>query len=210
MQSPKGDCVPQEMTHEDMQKVVRDFAAAARRAKEAGFDGVEIHSAHGYLLNQFYSPLANHRTDKYGPGSIESRVKLHLEVIQAVRAAVGADYLVALRLGAGDYMDGGSTAADGAAAARLFEQAGIDLLDISGGICGYIRPGVTGQGYFSDLTEAVKSAVSLPVILTGGITEIDAAETLLEQGKADLIGVGRAMLKDSSWAKNAMLSIRGK
>ena len=210
VQSPKGDSVPQEMTHEDLQKVVRDFAAAARRAKEAGFDGVEIHSAHGYLLNQFYSPLANHRTDEYGPGSIESRVKLHLEVIQAVRAAVGSDYLVALRLGAGDYMDGGSTAADGAAAARLFEQAGIDLLDISGGICGYIRPGVTGQGYFSDLTEAVKSAVSLPVILTGGITEIDAAETLLEQGKADLIGVGRAMLKDSSWAKNAMLSIRGK
>ena len=106
-------------------------------------------------------------------------------------------------------MGGGSTPSDGAAAAKLFGQAGIDLLDISGGICGYIRPGLSEQGYFGELTAAVKATVGLPVILTGGITDIHAAETLLEQGKADLIGVGRAMLKDSGWAKNAMESIKG-
>ena len=104
-------------------------------------------------------------------------------------------------------MDGGSTPADGAAAAKLFGQAGIDLLDISGGICGYIRPGLSKQGYFGELTAAVKATVGLPVILTGG--NIHAAETLLGQGKADLIGVGRAMLKDSGWAKNAMESTNG-
>ena len=125
---------PRELTREEIAQIVRDFAAAARRAKEAGYDGVEIHSAHGYLLNQFYSPLANRRSDEYGPAAMEGRLRIHREIIQAVRAQVGEDYPVALRLGGCDYAEGGSTVEDSVEAAVLLESWGIDLLDISGGI----------------------------------------------------------------------------
>lgn len=203
---PKTGFVPAEMTLTDIQKVIDDFTAAAVRAKKAGFDGVEIHSAHGYLLNQFYSPLTNKRTDSYSAKTFDGRLKLHLEIIRAVREKVGCDYPIAVRLGACDYMTGGSTIQDSVFAAKRLEFAGADLLDISGGFCGYIRPGAKEQGYFSEITQAVKSAVSIPVVLTGGIIEADMAEKLLEMRKADLIGVGRAVLKDSMWAENAILS----
>lgn len=201
VQMPKFPTVPIEMTWQDIQKVIHDFAAAAVRAKKAGFDGVEIHSAHGYLLNQFYSPLSNKRTDAYGADSMENRLRLHTEIIRAVRSAVGQEYPIALRLGACDYREGGSTKEDGVEAAKILEQGGIDLLDVSGGFCGYVRPGVQEQGYFQELTEAIKKVVRIPVILTGGITESTAAEALLKNNKADLIGVGRAILQNSSWAK---------
>ena len=101
-------------------------------------------------------------------------------------------------------MDGGATAEDGARAAVLLERAGVDLLDVSGGFCGYVNPNCREQGYFRELTEAMKREVSLPVVLTGGIVDPAAAERLLEEGAADLIGVGRAILKDSHWAKRAI------
>ena len=160
-----------------------------------------------YLLNQFFSPLTNKRTDEYG-GDIERRIRLHLEVIEAVRAAVGQDFPVLLRLGASDYREGGTTIKDSLVAAQAFEKAGIDILDISGGFSGYQVPGLNDQGYFAPLTAAIKDAVALPVILTGGITEPMAAEQLLADGKADLIGVGRAILNDSKWAQRAMESLR--
>lgn len=201
---PRKELIPEEMTRQDIQKLVQDFASAARRAKQAGYDGVEIHSAHGYLLNQFYSPLTNRRADEYGGKSVQSRLQLHLEIIEAVRKAVGAGFPIALRLGACDYMEGGSTLEDAVEAAKLLEAAGIDLLDISGGFCGYLRPGVTGEGYFGELTAAIKQAVKIPVILTGGIVSAAGAEKLLQENAADLIGVGRAIFKDASWARNAM------
>ncbi len=191
---------PAAMTPEDIRKTVSDFAAAAERVKTAGFDGVEIHSAHGYLLNQFLSPLTNQRSDAYGA----QRTRLHLEIIAAVRAAVGPDYPVALRLGACDYMPGGITLEESIPAAEAFEQAGIDLLDISGGFCGYRHPESSEPGYFSELTRPIREHVHIPVILTGGITDPEAAEHLLKGGSADLIGVGRAILNDSSWAMRAM------
>lgn len=199
--------IPREMTEADIKKVIADFAAAARRAKAAGYDGVEIHAAHGYLLNQFYSPLTNHRTDEYTGSTLEGRIRLHLEVIKAVREAVGTDYPVALRLGACDYMPGGTTIEDSVHAAKQFEAAGIDLLDISGGLCRFANPQSTEEGYFSEITAAIKPELHIPVILTGGIVTPEAAESLLEQNKADLIGVGRAILKDSDWAKNAIQAI---
>ncbi len=201
---PRTGNVPSEMTTEQIKTVVEQFAKAALRAKKAGYDGVEIHSAHGYLLNQFYSPLTNKRKDCYGGESVEERVTLHLEVIKAVRSAVGEDYPVALRLGACDYREGGSTIEDAVKAAKIFEAAGIDMLDISGGFCGYVNPNSTEQGYFREITEACKKAVKIPVMLTGGITEPEAAERLLSEGSADLIGVGRAILKDSLWARRAI------
>lgn len=205
--NPRKGNIPKELTHKDISEIVHAFKEAARRVKEAGFDAVEIHSAHGYLLNQFFSPLTNKRTDEYG-GGIKGRIKIHLEVINAVREAVGEDFPILLRLGASDYMEGGSTIEDSKFATQKFERAGIDILDISGGFCGYIVPGASQQGYFSDLTKAIKEVVSIPVILTGGITEASAAEKLLTEGKADLIGVGRAIYKDSKWAQKAIEGLK--
>lgn len=200
----KKDSKAIEMTHQDIEKVIADFAAAAKRAKEASFDGVEIHSAHAYLLNQFYSPLINKRTDEYTGATLEGRTKLHLEVIHAVRKAVGENYPIALRLGACDYMEGGTTIEDSIKAAILFEKAGIDLLDISGGFCFYTNPNDKSEGYFKEITHAIKQVVNIPVILTGGIVTKNAAEHLLLMNDADLIGVGRAILKNSNWAKDVM------
>lgn len=205
--NPRKGNTPKELTIDEIKKIVSSFKEAARRVKEAGFDGVEIHSAHGYLLNQFLSPLSNKREDEYG-GTLKNRIKLHLEIIQAVRETVGEDFPVLLRLGASDYMEGGITIEESKVAAAEFEKAGIDILDISGGFCGYVGGGSTEQGYFSELTEAIKQVVGIPVILTGGITEIEAAEELLSRGKADLIGVGRAIYKNSNWAKGAIESLR--
>ncbi len=194
--------LPKEMTKEQIKKTIKDFADASRRVKEAGYDGVEIHSAHGYLLNQFYSPLTNKRNDEYGSSTMENRLRIHKEIIQAVRAEVGEDFPIALRLGGCDYTDGGSTIIDSVEAAILLEGYGINLLDISGGLNGYIIPGQTEAGYFSDMSEKIKAKVSIPVILTGGIVSGDAAENLLQQKKADFIGVGRAI--NSSWAKDVI------
>lgn len=196
--------MPQALTKAQLAQVVGDFAAAARRAKTAGYDGVEIHSAHGYLLDQFYSPLTNKRDDEYGAQTMEGRLRLHREIIEAVRAEVGQDYLLALRLGGCDYCEGGSTIEDSVEACVLLESYGVDLLDISGGMNGYMISGRTEPGYFSDMTERIKEKVSVPVLLTGGITAIESAENLLAAGKADLIGVGRAILRDSQWAKKAL------
>lgn len=203
---PNRETVPREMSRGDIEKVISDFAGAAVRARSAGFDGVELHSAHGYLLNQFYSPLTNRRTDAYG-GTLDGRIRLHLEVIKAVRDAVGGDCPIALRLGACDYQESGTTKEDSVKAAKAFEQAGVDVLDISGGFCRYTNPYDKSEGYFSELSEAVRQAVSIPVILTGGIVRAQTAERLLREGKADLIGVGRAILKDSHWAKNEGLQL---
>ena len=191
---------PQEMTAVQMDAVKQAFAAAALRARESGFDGVEIHAAHGYLLNQFYSPLANHRTDAYGPQSVENRTRFLREVLQAVRDAVGKDYPVAVRLGGCDYQPGGSTVEDCVEACRLLEEGGADLLHLTGGMAGFVRPGHREPGYFQDMSRPVKAAAGIPVLLTGGVTTLAQAQALLEQDCADLIGVGRAIFRNPHWA----------
>ena len=201
--NPRTGMLPRELTKKEIQEIVLQFRNAAIRVQKAGFDGVEIHSAHGYLLNQFFSPLTNRRKDEYG-GDVQGRIRIHLDIIEAVREAVGNDFMILLRLGASDYTPGGSTVEDSTVAALAFEKAGLDLLDISGGFCGYTVHGLSGQGFFAPLTQAMKRVVSIPVLLTGGITDPAAAECLLSEGKADLIGVGRAIYYDSKWAENAM------
>ncbi|HBM73991.1 MAG TPA: NADH oxidase [Clostridiaceae bacterium] len=203
----KGNILPHALSAKEIRYIIEDFAKAAVRVKKAGFDGVEVHSAHGYLLNQFLSPLTNKREDEYG-GDIYKRILIHLQIIKSLREAVGDGFPLFVRLGASDFRTGGTNIEDSTIAAREFERAGADAIDISGGLSGYEVPGLTGQGYFAPLSEAVKKAVSIPVILTGGITKADAAEKLIRDGKADLVGVGRAMLKHSSWAKEAILSLK--
>ena len=196
---PMGDGVtPEALSVEEIAGIVKDFAAAAKRAKASGYDGVEIHSAHAYLLNQFYSPLINQRTDEYG-GSLDNRLRIHREVIAAVRKAVGNKFVIALRLGGCDYREGGSTIEDSVYAAKVFEKAGINLLDISGGLCFFMREGHDEPGYFQDMTSEIKKEVSIPVLLTGGVKTLADAEELLEKGAADLIGVGRELMKNPGW-----------
>lgn len=190
------------MTAEEIGELVTAYADAAERVKRAGFDGVEIHSAHGYMLNQFFSPMVNKRTDEYAGNSIDGRIRIHIQVINAVRERVGSDFIVGLRLGGCDYTDGGSTIQDAAEAAAKLEKAGIDFIDVTGGMCSYMRNGHTEPGYFGDLGRAVKASVSIPVILAGGIKTMADAEMFIESGMADIAAVGRAIIADAAWARH--------
>ena len=193
-----GADLPKEMTQADIDRVTACFAAAAVRAKEAGYDGVEIHSAHGYLLNQFYSPLTNKRVGYYAGTNLAGRTRLHVGIIEEIRKAAGPGFLISVRLGACDYMEGGSGKEEAATVGKIFEIAGADMISVTGGMCDFVRPGHQEQGWFSELSECIKKEVGIPVLLTGGITQKAAAQRLLMEEKADLIGVGRAILKDST------------
>lgn len=194
-----------EMTQDDIHEMSCRFAAAAMRVKKAGFDGVEIHAAHSYLLNQFYSPITNHRTDEYG-GSRENRLRFLCETVSLTRAAVGEDFPISVRLGACDYMDGGITVDDGVFAAKKLEQLGVDMLSVTGGLCGFIVPQLLqNRAYFEELTRKIKNSVSIPVVCTGGVTEPQVADSILRDSSADLIGVGRTVFKNPAWAKGIEL-----
>lgn len=193
---------PRALTTDEIQAIEEQFAAAAVRAVSAGYDGVEIHCAHGYLLNQFYSPLTNKRTDAYG-GGLKNRMRFLLETVEHVRKAIGTAVPLAVRLGGADYLPGGSKEEDAVEAAKRLETAGVDLLDISGGMCFFHRPGHPEPGYFSSMTEKIRAQVHIPVLLTGGIRSLADAEGMLQAEKADLIGVGRALMKDARWRENA-------
>ena len=201
--APVQGIIPRPLSIREIHEVEDCFVEAACRAKEAGFDGVEIHSAHAYLLNEFYSPMTNHRMDEYG-GSLENRLRIHREIIRAIRKRLGTDFPVAVRLGGCDYMEGGNTVEDAVKACRILEAEGVALLDISGGMCRYIRKDCREPGYFADTSAAVKQCVRAPVLLTGGVTEAEQAELLLQRGAADLIGVGRALMQDPDWARTVM------
>lgn len=192
------------MTPEDIGQVKEAFAQAALRVQKAGYDGVELHAAHGYLLNQFLSPLTNRRTDGYG-GSLENRVRLTKEVLESVRAAVGDDFIVGVRLGVCDYTEGGFTVEDGAAAAAILEKSGADFIDVTGGLNGYLYKELLGhEGYFYQAAAAVKKAVSIPVFMAGGIRTRKGAEELLESGALDMAGIGRPLIKDPLFAKGLL------
>lgn len=194
------------MTLDDIAHVRESFIKAALRTEKAGFDGVEIHCAHGYLLNQFYSPYTNKRTDEYG-GSLLNRSRLTNEIIRGMREALGEDYIIAVRFGAYDYLDGGSRLEDIGEAVMSFENSGVDLLDISGGLCRFKNPLSKEPGWFKELSKIARDASNCPVILTGGVKKIADAEALLQGGYADLIGIGRAMLMDAKWSRKALVGI---
>lgn len=191
------------MTLEDIEHVKEAFIKAAIRTQKSGFDGVEIHAAHGYLLSQFYSPITNERKDEYG-GSLENRMRIHNEIIESVRQSVGDEYIIAIRFGAHDYLEGGTKLEEIPIAVKSFVENGVDLIDISGGLCRYANPNTKEPGYFKQLSQIAKESCDVPVILTGGIKKASDAERLLNEGCCDLIGVGRAMLMDAEWSKKAL------
>jgi 2,4-dienoyl-CoA reductase-like NADH-dependent reductase (Old Yellow Enzyme family) len=193
----------------EIEQIVKAFGDGAARAREAGFDAVQIHSAHGYLLSQFLSPLTNHREDEYG-GSDQNRRRLHLEVLAGVRARVGGRFPVFVRLGVHDEALGGLQINEAVQAAMHLADRGVDLIDVSGGLQGS-RPAIVvirGPGWFVPYAEAVKAAVRVPVLVTGGFTDPVHADRVVREGRADLIGVGRAMLNDSGWARSAIERLR--
>ena len=196
------------MSETQLAAIVEAFVTAARRAVVAGFDFVEIHGAHGYLLNEFLSPLTNKRSDDYG-GDLQGRLRLPVEVVTAVREAVGDDYLLLYRLGASDYMPGGTTEEEGCQAAQALVNAGVDILDISGGLCGSQLPGWDGQsqGYFVPLAATIRSQITVPVVVAGGITDSRTADGYIREGKVDLVAVGRAMLANPDWAVEARAAL---
>lgn len=196
--------IPEELTHDQIKEIIQAFADAAVRVKKAGFDGVEVHAAHGYLLNQFYSPLMNKREDEYSIKTMENRTRLHKEIVRAVRKAVGDDFIVAIRFGACDYLEGGSEIRDIPEAINHLEHTGVDLIDVTAGMMGFMRPGHTEPGYLKDLGLAAKSVAKVPIILTGGVQTAQDAEKLLTEEACDLVGVGRAILNDADWAAKAL------
>ncbi|MGB8706350.1 MAG: FAD-dependent oxidoreductase [Dehalococcoidia bacterium] len=188
---------PRELTLEEIGALIRRFGEAAERAKRAGFDGVEIHGAHGYLISQFLSPLANHRQDAYG-GSVEKRARFLLEVIKAVRSKVGKDYPVWCRLSAMEIgADGGITVEETQTVAKLAEKAGVDAIDVSAHLVRPARRPPMAQPPCSlvPLAEAVKKIVSVPVMAVGRIPP-ELGEGVLRDGKADFIAIGRGLLVD--------------
>lgn len=198
--NPGGKGVPRELTLKDIKLIKSLFANAALRAKMAGFDMVEIHGAHGYLLNQFMSPLTNKRTDEYG-GSLENRILFPLEVIMEVRKKLGDEFCIFYRLGADDRYPTGLTPEDSRVIALRLIEAGVDVLDLSGGHCGSRID--TGPGFFVYLARVIKPAVNVPVLITGGVTSPTFANKLITENIADLVGVGRAQLKDPNWTRTA-------
>lgn len=194
---------PQEMTTNDISEVVEAFGTAAARAKTAGFDGVQIHAAHGYLLSQFVSPVFNRRTDSYG-GTVENRARIILEALQQIRQAVGIDYPVLIKMNTADYLDGGLELLDAVNTAVLLQEAGIDAIELSGGtgVSGKMRPVRVGikskeqEAYFEEAAKSFRSRISVPLILVGGIRSYETAERIITNKTADYISMSRPFIRE--------------
>ncbi|MCG3753579.1 MULTISPECIES: NADH:flavin oxidoreductase/NADH oxidase family protein [Amycolatopsis] len=198
---------PTEMTAVQIGQTVARFAETARRAEEAGFDGVEIHAAHGYLLSQFLSPLVNRRTDEWG-GSLENRARLLLDIVRAVRDVVSPAFAVAVKLNSADFQRGGFDAADASRVIEMLAPLGVDVVELSGG--SYESPAMSGrsadertvarEAYFLTLAEELAQTSPLPLMLTGGIVRRPVAEQVLAGG-IDLAGMGTALAVDPDLPK---------
>ena len=190
------------LSGQDIDEVVEAFAAAATRSVQAGFDVLEIHAAHGYLLHEFASPLSNQRTDEYG-GSFANRVRLHLRVVEAVRAAVPEATPLVVRISATDWVDGGWTADESVELARLLKAAGVDLVDVSSG--GNVADAdiPVGPGYHVRFARRVREEAGVASGAVGMITEAKQAEEIVAEGAADVVLLARALLRDPHWALRA-------
>jgi len=198
---------PKALSKEEIEDLVEAFGLAARRAVKAGFDAVEIHGAHGFLLNQFLSPLSNKRGDEYG-GELEDRMRFPLEVVASVRERVG-DLPLLYRLGADDMEPGGLSLEESKVVAPRLVEEGVDAIDVSGGMIGSRPERLQGiSGYFVPLAQEIKKVVDVPVIGVGGIRTPEFANEVVVSGRADLVAVGRAMLADADWASKAIDTLK--
>ncbi len=204
---PSTGELPRELSMREIQEVQDAFVQAARRARDAGFDAVELHGAHGYLIGEFMSPFSNRRTDEYG-GNPEGWMRFATEIVQKIRQAVGNDYPVLFRMSADEYVPGGLTLTETRPMARMAQDAGVDAISVSAG--NYASPGMMivapmelPRGLFVPLAAGIKEAVSVPVVAVGRLHNPSLANQVIADGEADLIALGRALLTDPGWAEKA-------
>ncbi|MBP6738665.1 MAG: NADH:flavin oxidoreductase/NADH oxidase family protein [Leptospiraceae bacterium] len=193
---------PRKLKEEEIIELIRKFTISASKLKEAGFDGVEIHAAHGYLINQFLSPLTNHRKDKWG-GSLENRMRFLLEIYRSIRSKVGKDFSIGVKLNSKDFQHGGFSEDDSTIVANTLDQEGIDLLEISGGT--YEKAAMTGvhekettrlrEAYFLEFAHLLRKTTSCPIMVTGGFRTRDGMDQAIAEG-IDLLGLARTVAMD--------------
>jgi 2,4-dienoyl-CoA reductase-like NADH-dependent reductase (Old Yellow Enzyme family) len=205
---PVSKVMPRELAAGEIEVLIRDFIEAARRARDAGYDGIQLHAAHGYLLSSFLSPHTNRRRDRWG-GPLENRVRILAEIIGGIRDRLGRGFPVIAKLNSSDFLDGGLTVEESIQAAVLLESAGIDGIEVSGGMAeagrGSIWPGLRkpeDEGYFVAAAERIKSAVRVPVFGLGGIRSLAVAEALVRDGRVDLVSMSRPFIRDPHLVKN--------
>jgi NADPH-dependent 2,4-dienoyl-CoA reductase/sulfur reductase-like enzyme len=199
---------PRPLTLEEIEETIDAFGKATRRIKHAGFDMVEIHAAHGYLINQFLSPLTNLRKDKYG-GDLTGRTRILLEVIQSIKKEAGENFPIICRVNGDDYYRGGLTLADAEKIAQAIDRAKVNAIHVSGGIYDSENGESTApmwlpRGFMVPLAQAVKEVVRIPVIAVGRINDFKLAEEVVEKGQADLVSMGRALIADPELPRKAM------
>jgi 2,4-dienoyl-CoA reductase-like NADH-dependent reductase (Old Yellow Enzyme family) len=199
--------MPREMTRDDVQLVVQQFAAATRRALAAGFQVVEIHNAHGYLFHEFLSPLSNHRTDEYG-GSLQNRMRLPLRVARTVRDHWPSDLPVLVRISATDWAEGGWDLPQAVEFCKQLKDLGIDLIDCSSGGLTQAQRIPVEPGYQVPFAQAIRREVGIATGAVGLITKPQEAEQIVTEGKADVVLLARAMLRDPYWPLHAAKALR--
>jgi 2,4-dienoyl-CoA reductase-like NADH-dependent reductase (Old Yellow Enzyme family) len=192
-----------EMTEADIADTIKAYGEAALRAKKAGFDGVQIHAAHGYLLNQFLSPWFNRRSDRWG-GTIENRTRIVLDILSSVRNATGGDYPILAKMNSEDFLEGGLAREDSLQAALMIASAGADAIELSGGtlLSGKLSPSrskidsVEQEAYFRDAARDIKAKLNIPLALVGGIRSFEVAEGLVKEGIADFVSMSRPFIRE--------------
>jgi anthraniloyl-CoA monooxygenase len=194
--------VPRELTREDLRTIRQQFVDAARRGADAGFDVLELHCAHGYLLSGFLSPYTNRRTDAYG-GDVHARLRFPLEVFSAMREVWPQDRPMTVRISATDWVEGGQTAADTLVVARAFADAGAAAIDVSTGQVTAAEQPAFGRSYQTPFADAIRNRLGIPVIAVGVISSYDDVNSILLAGRADLCALGRVHLYDPSWTLHA-------
>ena len=204
----EGEAPPTALDDAGLARIRTAFVDAARRAERLGIDALELHGAHGYLMHQFLSPIANKRTDQYG-GSLENRMRFPLEIYDAVRAVFPDHKPIGVRVSATDWVEGGWDVAQTIAFAQELKKRGVDWIDVSSGGVSPLQKIPLGPGYQVPLAQAVKEATGLPTIAVGLITEPKQAEDIVTSGKADMVALARGMLYDPRWGWHAAAELGG-
>jgi 2,4-dienoyl-CoA reductase-like NADH-dependent reductase (Old Yellow Enzyme family) len=194
--------MPREVTQWEMEQIIAIYEAMARRAREAGFDAVQIHAAHGYTLAKFISPFFNKRTDAYG-GSAENRARFIVDILRAIRKGSGKDFPVLIKMNGADFQDGGMTIADSAPIAEILDREGIDAIEPSGGNVGgthnsrgCLNREKWTENYYMPFAEEIKRRVKVPVLMVGGLRKFDVVEAVVKEGRSDLISLSRPFLRE--------------
>ena len=214
--TPFYNKVPLELSEKRIEEIKNDFKKAAQRAVIAGFDAIQIHAAHGYLISQFLSPVSNKRKDKYG-GSIENRMRFLVEVYEMIREVTGKDFPIFLKINCEDFLENGFSFEESLFTVKTLESIGLDAVEISGGMRGADRtPILTGidspekEGFWKDYSKKFKENLKIPVILVGGLRSFEVVEYLFKNKYCDLFSLSRPLIKEPDLIKKWSSGVRDK